>query len=52
MTVRAEGSNAPLRRKEKAMIERKKKLAAQYLDKGETPEKAEELAQAAVSRRP
>jgi uncharacterized protein YnzC (UPF0291/DUF896 family) len=44
MSVRAEGSNAPLRRTDKKKIERIKKLAAKFVKDGLTEEKAEEKA--------
>mgnify|MGYP007009344606 CR=1 FL=1 len=44
MSVRAEGSNAPLRRDEKKKIKRIKKRTEQLMSEGKTKEEAEKLA--------
>lgn len=44
MTVRAGGSNAPLRRSDKKLIERAKKLAAKYEAEGLSKDEAEDRA--------
>jgi hypothetical protein len=44
MTVRAPGTNSPLRRTTKAALARVKKLADKYIAEGMTPQKAEEKA--------
>ena len=45
MSVRAEGSNAPLRKREKEAIECVKQLTAKYVAEGMKEEEAREKAQ-------